>query len=66
MAFVVVAIALEVLPFLQPANRAFQQREQADNKPFYYKLNNILTFWKPLTEPKRNGRHGDLRQKQST
>ena len=53
MAFVVVAIALGGFTLYNLQTELSNKGTKADNKPFNYKLNNILTFWKPLTEPKR-------------
>lgn len=53
MAFVVVAIALGGFTLYNLQTEISSETNIPKNKPFGYKLNNILTFWKPLREPKR-------------
>jgi len=63
MAFVVVAIALGGFTLYNLQTELSAKTNTPVNKPFQYKLNNILTFWKPLQEPKRKWGHTETMSK---
>lgn len=63
MAFIVVAIALGGFTLYNLHTEIANKDSKPDNKGFEYKLNNILTFWKPLTEAPRKWGHTDTNYK---